>query len=455
MAAIFSLSGIYRASPGGAPVNIQQASFAPLPPSEGDTVEVDDGQWSSNTPIDYTYQWQLGSVDIIGATLKTLLILPTMVGSSLRCVVTATNLIGSSSSLTTNESVEPESQIKRLILIGDSTTYGVGGTISGTQSAGGANINSPAQLIAKYFNEQNIQSSAKSFVGTGGNGSVSTAAEYYDGNPDMNIELNGWDQLDTNTIGGELFQGEPGSGILKFTISGVDKGAIGIPRRIYGICEYRVDGGDWIEVNQNTNPDGSMERFDIDFGSVGTHTVEIQHKSGDTIYLNYVETWNSSDKLVVVPWGARGYGTGQLISTNRPWDYTPALSSVPFDAVLINIGINDIRNGGYGISEANYITRVKEYINSVRVANPNAKIILCIPNDISTGLSYIPSALTAIAIEEGVELIDARNGDGMASYGIANASGKMKDALHPSIDGYSAIYDYLSPLIKGFIYSQL
>lgn len=91
--------------PAGAPVNTQQASFSPSPASSGDTVTADEGEWTSETPIDYTYQWQLAGANIVGATLNTLLILPAMIGSSLRCVVTATNSVGSATSTTTSSTV--------------------------------------------------------------------------------------------------------------------------------------------------------------------------------------------------------------------------------------------------------------------------------------------------------------------------------------------------------------
>ena len=64
-----------------APVNTQQASFQPQPPTQGEEVQLD-------------------GVDIVGATAKSLLILIGMVGGSLRCVVKAINSIGFTLSIT-------------------------------------------------------------------------------------------------------------------------------------------------------------------------------------------------------------------------------------------------------------------------------------------------------------------------------------------------------------------
>ncbi len=60
----------------------------------GQTAEANNGQWSSSEPITYEYQWQLDGLDIVGATLKTLLIIPSMIGKKIRCLVKAINSFG-------------------------------------------------------------------------------------------------------------------------------------------------------------------------------------------------------------------------------------------------------------------------------------------------------------------------------------------------------------------------
>lgn len=84
---------------GRVPENTQQASISPAPAPAQES-EVDEGSWSSVTAITFTYQWQLDGIDIIGATLKTIIVLVGMVGKALRCVVKATNAFGFSISIT-------------------------------------------------------------------------------------------------------------------------------------------------------------------------------------------------------------------------------------------------------------------------------------------------------------------------------------------------------------------
>jgi len=52
------------------------------------------GNWTGTEPIAYTYQWQLYGSDIPGETNSTLPFFPIAVGSTINCVVTATNILG-------------------------------------------------------------------------------------------------------------------------------------------------------------------------------------------------------------------------------------------------------------------------------------------------------------------------------------------------------------------------
>ena len=54
------------------------------------------GSWSG-PPTSYSYQWQQGTTNISGATSSTYTIDPAYVGVTIRCVVTATNSLGSTS----------------------------------------------------------------------------------------------------------------------------------------------------------------------------------------------------------------------------------------------------------------------------------------------------------------------------------------------------------------------
>jgi lysophospholipase L1-like esterase len=334
----------------------------------------------------------------------------------------------------------------RILLVGDSTTYGRGANPAGVAGVVGAHINSPCRQLARKLTASGVTANSNSVVGLGSNSNADSTELYFNATPDVAVTLNGWAQLDFDSIGGNLYN-NAGAGILTFSFDNVDKGAIGLPVRSYGIIEYRIDGGAWTQVNQTGADD--LLRIEVGFGSVGAHTVELQRNSGGFVYVSYVEAWDSSAQVVVVPWGARGYTSGQLNDSARPWSYKSALSHVPFDAVILNVGINDVRSGGSGINQATYEANVTAYVNAIKTANPAAVIFIQIPNDISTGLSYLPAAITGLASALDLMLLDSRLAVNMATFTEADAAGNMYDLLHPTDTGYSSEYDYFTPIIKA------
>lgn len=60
-------------------------------------VVIDNGTWTGDLPITYTYQWQSNGIDIPGETYIIYTTLLTDVGNTITCLVTATNIAGSSS----------------------------------------------------------------------------------------------------------------------------------------------------------------------------------------------------------------------------------------------------------------------------------------------------------------------------------------------------------------------
>ena len=60
---------------------------------------IDNGTWTGDLPITYTYQWQRNGIDIIGQTNSQYLTVLEDLGKIITCVVTATNLAGSTSAL--------------------------------------------------------------------------------------------------------------------------------------------------------------------------------------------------------------------------------------------------------------------------------------------------------------------------------------------------------------------
>ena len=60
---------------------------------------IDNGTWAGTMPITFTYQWQRNGVDIIGETGIQYLTVLADLGTIITCLVTATNIAGSSSQI--------------------------------------------------------------------------------------------------------------------------------------------------------------------------------------------------------------------------------------------------------------------------------------------------------------------------------------------------------------------
>lgn len=90
---------------------------------QGDTLSTTDGDWGGDQPITFSYQWLRDNVDITGATNPTYTIVSDDLGKLVACSVTATNLTGSSStvsnSILINEVVPPAATYTNNLGMGD------------------------------------------------------------------------------------------------------------------------------------------------------------------------------------------------------------------------------------------------------------------------------------------------------------------------------------------------
>lgn len=71
----------------------------------GQTLSCTDGIWTGTLPITFTYQWKRNGSDILGATSSTYILVQADASNTINCVVTATNIAGSSSATSSNSFV--------------------------------------------------------------------------------------------------------------------------------------------------------------------------------------------------------------------------------------------------------------------------------------------------------------------------------------------------------------
>jgi hypothetical protein len=85
----------------------------------GDTLTSTDGTWKGRPTITFAYQWRRNSVDILGATNSTYILVGADYANSIDCVVTATNPVGdleaSSNALAPIQGILPTNEIAPVI----------------------------------------------------------------------------------------------------------------------------------------------------------------------------------------------------------------------------------------------------------------------------------------------------------------------------------------------------
>jgi hypothetical protein len=104
------MSGILLASVGNSygslPVNIVAPAVTGTA-TVGQTLSTTNGTWTGAPAPTFAYQWQRVTTPISGATSSTYVVQLADVGNTIRCVVTATNVVGSASANTANTASVP------------------------------------------------------------------------------------------------------------------------------------------------------------------------------------------------------------------------------------------------------------------------------------------------------------------------------------------------------------
>jgi alpha-tubulin suppressor-like RCC1 family protein len=121
--------GAIKEGPNVAPTNISVPVVSGLA-EDFETLTSTTGTWN-NDPYSFAFQWQRGTSNIGGATSSTYQIQPADVGSTLRCVVTATNAIGLTPATSANTAVVT-STTKKLYGWGlsNQSNFGVAGYVN-------------------------------------------------------------------------------------------------------------------------------------------------------------------------------------------------------------------------------------------------------------------------------------------------------------------------------------
>ena len=95
----------------------------------GQTLSTTNGTWTGTPTPTFAYQWQRGASNIGGATSSTYVIQSADIGSTIRCVVTATNTVGSASANSNSTIAVPD-----VFWIATTSAYGNGSRMARNQA---------------------------------------------------------------------------------------------------------------------------------------------------------------------------------------------------------------------------------------------------------------------------------------------------------------------------------
>lgn len=104
------MSGIFISVTGATYSSLPVNTVAPAitgTATVGSQLTCSTGTWTGSPAPTYTYQWQKGTTNIGGATSSTFTVTLSQAGSTIRCVVTATNSVGAVSANSANTSSVP------------------------------------------------------------------------------------------------------------------------------------------------------------------------------------------------------------------------------------------------------------------------------------------------------------------------------------------------------------
>ena len=334
---------------------------------------------------------------------------------------------------------------KRLLMTGDSTTWGYG---SNGAAIANARVKSPPVLMSEYATANGVPSTSHGVFGRGGAGSNAQITSH-----DPRIaNLGVFDRTTINVLGGGAHETAfaPIGDLQLDVVSEFDTieifaftypASTPIAIRVWDGTTEHIIGS--MTLN---DPIGlKKESFSVPSGLSG---YQLRLSAPDYAYMIGFEP-RKANTLTVSPAGWSGQQSSNYATTNGVYDPQDCAAFLGADALWVNQGIND---AVVGETQLNFEAYYRTYLDAFTAANPTAKLFLQIPNDTVSGLSYVPSSIETIAAEYSATVLDTRDVPNMSNFATANGAGLMFDNWHPNGAGYQAIIDYFGPIVLAELY---
>lgn len=325
----------------------------------------------------------------------------------------------------------------RIGIVGDSTTMGAGAG-TGTVGTTGARPKCVGRQLVSQFTQQGIAARADTFMGDQGYFNVSgsiTGYPLYDPRVTFGGTTGIYPNASYRSLGGIYFQLKAASDTLTFTpenswdtaVIYYENGSAGVATMSLGNAAA-ISGGSTVTT---TNSGGAF--------SFGKRTITITKASTSLIF-----TQTSGTPVIRGVWcydsttpsvNIFNLGIfGEQLSVVQPFA-SPAFSADVYDAIIINMSINDI---GAGVSVDAYISALNTLVTNARATG--ADVLLATTSVTNRADSVVLPYVVAImnyAYVNGLQVIDLYSR--MGAFSKANTNGLMYDNLHPSAPGYQDI----------------
>jgi lysophospholipase L1-like esterase len=340
-------------------------------------------------------------------------------------------------------SVASNSGTKRVLLIGDSITYGIDAEGSGSPNTLNRS-GSYGRYLADILTANDLPATWGNFLGAGG---LTTTGNVTTSDPRLAFGT-GWIVYTPGAVGcagGEPFRCDnPNTGSLGFTpTTAFDSIVVQyIAGTGNGTFTVKVDAGSVLAtVNSNATP-GVVTTARI-ATPLATGTVNIQRNgTGASIFICGVSCYDSTkSELQVLNAGIPSGTAGTAVTTGNSYSATngrlQSFTSWDADLSIIMLGVNDIFTG---VPLATYITQMQTIITN-QLATGDVLLMIWPPtadSNVSVA-SQLPfrQAIADLATANGLACVDipARWG----SYEAGQSAGFYASVTHPNKTGYSDI----------------
>ena len=335
----------------------------------------------------------------------------------------------------------------KILLVGDSTTSGVGAGDGGTIQ--NAQFFSTPVRLARYLTGKGIP--------------TTQGVQFGDQGVSLNgVQLSNFDlrftydpavwtfQHNALVMGGSFWTCTAGTSALNFaprdTVDSFDIFYAIDNNSSHGTLNIQIDGAAPASGGSSVNTSGpaAIGTVTVKASALGTHTLNLTRSGTGAVYVIGVRAYNSAQPGVsVYPAGISGATAVQLADNSSAYSNLPMLQKIAPDLTIVNLGLNDMTAGTPSKTFRDSLTAI---VTAAQASGPVLMISPTRRSDVTDDVfSKYTADIAAVSLQTGCALLDLaqRFGDGQW------VSTLMSDVAHPNRPGYDDIAHAYSDFIMA------